>query len=436
MKINLPSLLITCEVRGDTRRYRSLHLVEQLNFLGITCCFLHLADLSQVDPAVFRWDMIVFQRAAYGQRIRKLMDYYMRRGTVIFSDFDDLIFDIGMFQHINSPDFVDPIRSYLYKKTMQNIHTTLQRSEGSLASTEYLAARIREEGKPAWVHRNAFSLEMLRAAENARLEKKRHLKRNTLVIGYASGTPTHNRDFEMIKPALLEVMRKHPQVELHLVGPLDVGEGWGTLSERIRHFPLVPWRDLPFLLAGFDLNLAPLVMDNPFAQSKSEIKWMEAAMVETPTIASPTDAFRFAIRHQENGWLAETGEDWKNGLDALIQDHSLRENLARQAYDDVHRHYHPAKRAEDLAKTLNEIFMALRGRPFFPGDIPTREEMMDRIEERGSGHEWVPAKYERDPSYFKLGFYALRNRGVKSLLMSAWVWFRRMIAPIFPFRKL
>lgn len=427
-------VLIISYVRGDTRRYRVLHTLEQLALLVIDGHYIHLSDFIFCKELSKKWDFILLHRVPFDQCVQKII-YTSSNTPIIFSDFDDLIFDLNSFRFINSPDFSDVFRAKLYLQEMQRIHATLQHSEGSLASTDFLAAQIRQEGKPAWVHRNAFSLEMLRQSERARLEVKKP-DRNIFVIGYASGTPTHNRDFEMIKPALIGILRKYPHVELHVIGPLDVGEGWGTLAERIRRFPLVPWRELPYLLAGFDINLAPLVMDNPFAQSKSEIKWMEAAMVETPTIASPTEAFRYAIRDRENGLLARTVEDWINGLENLIEDRQLRENLATQAYLDVQQKYHPAQRAIELASTLDDIFNQLRGEPFFKNGAPTREEVMSRAEERSRAQAWIPVSYERDPSYFKLGIYALRTRGFKNLLMSVWVFFRRMIAPVFPFRKL
>ena len=39
------------------------------------------------------------------------------------------------------------------------------------------------------------------------------------------------------------------------------------------------WRELPWIIAQTDINLAPLEMDNPFCQAKSEIKFVEAALV-------------------------------------------------------------------------------------------------------------------------------------------------------------
>ena len=46
-----------------------------------------------------------------------------------------------------------------------------------------------------------------------------------LRIGYFSGTSTHNADWAAVEPAVLEVLRRHPDVELWLGGLLEPGPG-------------------------------------------------------------------------------------------------------------------------------------------------------------------------------------------------------------------
>src|SRR6185295_16575418 len=95
-----------------------------------------------------------------------------------------------------------------------------------------------------------------------------------VVLAYLSGTPTHRRDFAQAVPALAQVLDARPEVQLLLVGHIDVPPALARFAARIEHLPLVPWQELPGILAGVDVNLAPLEADNPFAACKSSIKFL------------------------------------------------------------------------------------------------------------------------------------------------------------------
>lgn len=426
--------LILSGVRGDTRRYRALHLLEQLQLLGVPSRFVHLTDPSvqkYIQPGL---RFAILHRVPYEPVSQALLERMRANGTVIISDFDDLVFNVEMFPHINSPDFADPVRTGLYKSNMENLRRMLAESEGAIASTDYLSQEMQRFGKRTWVHRNAFSLEMLHYANRVR-SLGRQSGNGRVVIGYASGTPTHNRDFEMIRPALQEVMRRCPRVDLSLIGPLELGTGWEGLEGRIMRQGLIPWRELPGRLCGFDINLAPLVADNPFSQSKSEIKYMEAGMLGIPTVASPTDAFAYAIRQGENGYLASSEDEWVNTVLRLAEDSDLRRRTGEQARQAVMENHHPSYRAAQLAALLNEISAELRGQPFLESGVPSRAELLTRAENVLAEKRWLTAGYEKDPSNFQLGLYSLRHDGLKPTVLKVWVFVRRLLSPIFPFRK-
>ena len=242
-----------------------------------------------------------------------------------------------------------------------------------------------------------------------------------VIIGYASGTATHNRDFAVAKPALIKTLQKYSHVELWLVGPIDPGDNWGNLAGRIRHDKLVSWRSLPSLLCQFDINIAPLVADNPFSQSKSEIKYMEAGLVRVPTVASPISAFRYAIQSGENGWLAESNQDWETRLSELVEDSGFRKQMGAQAYQDVIARYHPQVRSRELISTISQILEKFNY-PKFEA-LPQTNQALERI----------TPEFERHPTYMQMGIYSLRNRGWNILLKQIWIYFRRLLAPIFPF---
>ena len=129
-------------------------------------------------------------------------------------------------------------------------------------------------------------------------------------MGYLSGTNTHNEDWAFVEPAIAQVLRRRPGVELWIGGLLDPSSALREFGDRIRRLPLKPWTELPGVLRDLDINLAPLEPDKSFNEAKSAIKWLEAALTRTPTVASPTLPFREAIKHGSTGLLAQT---WTTG---------------------------------------------------------------------------------------------------------------------------
>jgi glycosyltransferase involved in cell wall biosynthesis len=437
MSHNLPKqpsgegrVLILSGVKGDTRRYRCFHLYEQLQLAGLPVLLSHQMDPNLIEKAG-QAEVVVIHRAAFDSKLARFFEIIQKKDGVLIQDVDDLIFDPKAMEWIDSPDFQDPIRARLYRDDLRRNRETLDRCSVVTASTEYLAGCVRNLEKPAWVHRNGFSLEMLALSEAA-LKRRRQEKTGPsekVVIGYASGTPTHNKDFAMIREGIVDILRKYNQVELHLIGPLDTGSSWGDLSVRVRHTPLVPWRELPGLLASFDINLAPLVQTNPFSHSKSEIKYMEAAMVQVPTIASATDAFSYAIRSGENGWLVNSEDEWRQVLDYLIENPQERRLIGQNAYQDVLKKYTPIERAGQFLHTLNDIYIHLKGKPFCE-IMPDINEFSNRTHHYTS----IPSSFEREPTILNMGIYNLRQRGVGTMAGRVWVFFRRLFIPLFPFK--
>ena len=416
-------IVILSGVQGDTRRYRSHHLYEQLRLAGADCTLSHITD-SLLPELVAQAEGLVLHRMAWDRVAASLVDQVQRRGGRVILDVDDLVFDEDAFRWIDSPDFADPIRVHLYRENMRRNRTTLDHSDFVLTSTGYLSKRVLERGKPAWVHRNGFSLEMLSLSDQAAARPRSAGRR--VVVGYASGTPTHDRDFALVRPALQQLLEKCAWVELWLIGRLEAGNDWGAAADRVRRISFVPWRELPALLAKLDINLAPLRLDNPFSQSKSEIKFMEAALVSVPTIASPTDAFSSAIRSGETGLLAESTQEWLDGLLWLSAETAEREKLGAAAREDVLRRYAPWVRAEQAVAALQAAGLDLSAT--LPVTLSTGNNPLERKD------LWMPADAEKHPTTVERGLYSLRTRGVATLVKEVWVYLRRLAAPIFPFK--
>jgi hypothetical protein len=151
------------------------------------------------------------------------------------------------------------------------------------------------------------------------------------------------------------VLFRHSSTGEPLLDPSEF-EALRGLENRIEWRNFVPHDDLPDEIARFDVNIAPLEVNNRFCEAKSELKFVEAALVEVPTVASPTGPFRRAIRHGENGFLANDAATWDSVLRRLIENPELRSHIGRAAYRDILWAHGPRRRAELAASMLDQIF--------------------------------------------------------------------------------
>jgi glycosyltransferase involved in cell wall biosynthesis len=422
-------IAIASGVRGDTRRYRTFHLFEQCCLLGLNTQLTHVMS-PDFQPVVHGANLLVLHRSAWDPNIQRAIDDIHGRGGKVIYDTDDLLFDPAAFKWIDSPDFLDPVRAELYQEDMERHWQTMKLCDAIMASTDYLAGQAKAAGLPVYVHRNAFSKEMLAQSDRATETTKRDDAK--IIIGYASGTPTHNRDFETIGPVLRNLLDKNKQAVLWLVGPIKLDRAWLNYRSRILHLPLVPWRFLPAYLSRFDINLAPLVIDNPFSQSKSEIKWMEAALVSTPTIASKTDAYQSALRSGSTGIVASSIEEWQGALTMLVGDKDKRQAMGAAGREAAIQSYSPRVRANGFHLILQQV----TGRKSLPGDDGKRSHPRKTEENFPQGHDsGKVARLEKKPSLLTMAGYSLRYRGLGTLIKQIRVFLRRFISPLVPYKK-
>jgi hypothetical protein len=149
---------------------------------------------------------------------------------------------------------------------------------------------------------------------------------------------------------------------------------------------------------------------------------MEAALVRVPTVATPTDAFAHAIQAGRNGLLAESLADWQTHLERMVEHAAQRRAMGECAYRDVLQGYSPQVRGQQAVENLARLSQQLgKGLPnLAPGPAAGSSP--------GLGDESRPTNLD-------LALYTVRNRGLPILMGQVWVYFRRLAAPIFPFRR-
>jgi len=412
------NITIISGVQGDTRRYRAFHLREQMMLAGIPCFTDHITS-STIEKSVEKADLIILQRVTWDRFVSRMVDNAHTQGKLIIADLDDLVFEKNSFQWIDSPDFSDPIRAVLYKENLIRNQTTIDHCDGVMVSTKYLADQICKTGKPVWIHKNGFSLEMLSISQkyipnNISLSDR-------IIIGYASGTPTHDLDFNQISKVLYDLLKAYPNLHIYLIGYVKSFIDWADCIDRVHYLQFVPYRKLPKLLAQFSINIAPLRLNNPFSRCKSELKYIEAALVGVPTVASAIDSFNDAIEHNVTGLLAYSKNDWEYALRYLIENPEKRYALGINAYNNVLLHYAPWIRARDVVVLINDILHRFR-----PERTTLNLPQIYPISNPESySNLWIKEEIEKHPNYFERGIYTLRARGILTLIKEIWIFFRR-----------
>lgn len=100
-------------------------------------------------------------------------------------------------------------------------------------------------------------------------------------------------------------------------------------EKRVTFTPLVDFLELQKLIAEVDVNIVPLVQ-NTFTNCKSQLKYFEAAVVDTVTVATPTFTYQDAICHGETGFLCEPGQ-WYDCIEKLYKNPDLSKQMAKAA---------------------------------------------------------------------------------------------------------
>ena len=195
---------------------------------------------------------------------------------------------------------------------------------------------------------------MFKLSELALKRKSKKKNSNVIIIGYFSGSITHNDDIEMIIPSIIKILKEFNNIKLFLMGELDIPKGLKNFSSRIIKKSFVDWKKLPEYISNVDINIAP-IKENIFNEAKSENKWLEAALVKIPTIASNVGAFKKVINNGKTGFLCTTNEEWYKVLKDLVLNKTLQINIGSNAYEVCKKDYNSLRTGHRLSNYINSI---------------------------------------------------------------------------------
>lgn len=342
---------------SSTFRYRVYNMIQSLQASGggISAAYFSLGDIERLDPVIRTADTLVIGRARYSPPLAHLITRAKDRGCRVLFDVDDLVFDPTyvhlILDTLDSP--TDERSLDLWFASVGRLGATLKLCDGVIVTNAYLAERVRRYAdRPTYVIPNFLNREQITLSERifAAKVKAGFPRSEQIHVGYFSGTPTHNKDFEIVAGALARLMRRDPRIVLRVVGHLELKSHLTSFASRIEFHPFQDFLNLQRLVGTTEINLVPL-QDNLFTNCKSELKYFEAAIAGTVTIASPTFTYRAAINDGENGFLANT-QDWDAKLSLLLGMMDDYPAIAERAFQHSARHYSWADQAPVIERAV------------------------------------------------------------------------------------
>ena len=333
-------------------RYRVLHQMEQLDsgFLESDVCFyLNLA------PIIIRnYRVIIFYRCPWTNEVGQAIEFAKILNKVVLFDIDDLVFDKKYTDTIPYIQTLSEKSKKAYDDGIERIGKTLKLCNGAITTTRALARELKHYIPNVFINHNVASEEMWKLSQKALTEKNKIKKDNNIIIGYFSGSITHNPDFKLIKYPLLKILREFKNVQILIVGILSTPKFLSEFSSRIIIKPFIDWKQLPKIISNIDINISP-IENSIFNEAKSENKWVEASLVKIPTVASNFGEFKNVIEHEKTGFLCSNNREWYNSLKTLINDGQLRERIGENAYNICKKKYNSIYTGIKLSNYINKI---------------------------------------------------------------------------------
>jgi len=280
-------------------------------------------------------DLIVVQRGFPCAETQKFVDAILQSGKPIIYETDDLLTESSLtkeaFNHPQRPD---------YEKKSPFIKQFIQAATVVSVSTEFLQEQYSD------LNDNIVVLPNLLNDVLWQFPEKDHTQQDKLIIGFA-GSQGHMEDLRMIEDVLLAIYAKYRnKIAFSFIGCITdqlKALPYSTFTEANSQY--VGW-STRLRNAKFDIAVVPLI-DHPFNQCKSHIKWLEYSALGIPAIFSNLAEYKKNVIHLQTGLLVENNFDsWFTALEMLINDNLLAKRIGQTAKQFVMENYTLFKKGE------------------------------------------------------------------------------------------
>lgn len=315
----------------NTTRYRVLHLKEMLdiitavdiiNFNNLTNDFYNTLTCD---------DVVIVQRVAFDKKSEVFFNALRNTPATIVYDIDDQIFDASVMEEWRIKKLDKHPDMYLKAMKYADHFTT---------STKQLRAKIETMfDRPVHILSNLISEEIVSMSEIS-IKDNQECSHEDFVIGYASGSTTHDYDLEVALKGVDKFLSEKNDVKFHCIGDVNLPKWFQNKHKaKIITTNKVEWQALPSKLINFDLQIIPLA-DSSFNNYKSQIRYLESSMVKVPVLCSNVGEQSISIINYETGVLCRNNESsWYNSLNWYYCNKIKSKVIAENAYSFVREYF-------------------------------------------------------------------------------------------------
>jgi glycosyltransferase involved in cell wall biosynthesis len=285
------------------------------------------ASISRLARGV---DAVVVQRKLPAPWQRSLLRYSSKR--LIF-DFDDAIFGRDSY----AVQGLDSIRR------LRRFARICRAADAVLAGNAYL-----RDAAVCWTHVERIHV-VPTCIEPGRYPLARHARDGGNVEMAWLGSSSTLRGLEAIRSLLERLGERIPGLRLKLVCdrffqlerlPV-VAVRWTEPSEAAE-------------LASADIGIS-WMPDDAWSRGKCGLKVLQYMAAGLPIVANPVGVHCDLVRHGENGYLAETAEQWLGAVGRLAGDPNLRARMGGAGRRRVESEYSVAQGAEIWGRVLDSL---------------------------------------------------------------------------------
>lgn len=341
--------------------------------------YAFVEELAQARELVEAAAAVVLVRCRVRPELVSLARGVKARGTRVAYLIDDNALGVEAAQRIVGLMATDPTSEFenaFWRGVCERFRLASELADALVVPNGYFADLLRRRTeKPVFVLHSSVNDEQVEIAD-AIVSGRRPATDGRFVVGYFSGTSSHQEDFALVEDGVVSFLERHENATLLLGGAFLLDDRLqGLLSRgRVTLMPRVGYVTLQYLQASVDVVLAPLVSDE-FTNCKSALKIFEAGIVGTPAVASPTFSYAEAIDQEVTGFICESPVEWDAALEALYANSGARRKMGEAARAFALAHYYgDAVRAEAEA-----VAEGLLGVPA----LPVPDEVEQAVEKSG-----------------------------------------------------